>query len=75
MTLHPPPRLDTLGRVADKLGEPSHRINYVIRARGIRPAAYAGRLRLFDREAVARIRYELNAIDARRCHDSGVDRG
>ena len=29
---------------------------------------------MYDREAVAIIRHELNAIDARRCHDGeGVD--
>lgn len=31
----------------------------------IRPAARAGTLRLYDRRAVAMVRHELNAIDAR----------
>jgi len=61
-----PPKLDTPGRIAAKLGVPVHRVQYVIARRRIEPAAYAGRLRLFNREAVARIRHELNAIDARR---------
>lgn len=60
------PRLNTTGAIADRLGVAVHRIHYIIETRGIEPAAYAGRLRLFDREAVARIRHELNAIDARR---------
>jgi len=59
-------RLDTPGRIASRLGVPVWRVQYVVSTRGIRPAAYAGRLRLFDREGVARIRHELSAIDARR---------
>jgi len=62
----PPPRLDTPGRIAEKLGVPLHRVTYVIRTRAIPPSAIAGQLRLFDRAAVARIRHEVNAIDARR---------
>lgn len=33
----------------------------------IRPSAHAGTLRPYDRRAVAMVRHELNAIDARRC--------
>lgn len=61
-----PPQLDTVGRIADRHGVPLHRVQYVVRTKGIEPTAIAGRLRLFDRDAVARIRYELNLIDARR---------
>lgn len=64
--LSPPPQLDTPGRIARRLGVATHRIQYVIASRCIRPSAYAGRLRLFDREAVARIRHAINAIDAKR---------
>jgi hypothetical protein len=61
-------RLITVGIIARDLGEPLHRILYVLSSRKhIRPAARAGTLRLFDRQAVAMIRHELNAIDARRC--------
>jgi hypothetical protein len=61
------PRLWTIGVVAADLGEPSHRIAYIVRTRPhIRPSARAGRLRLFNREAVAQIRHELNAMAARR---------
>lgn len=67
-----PPNLDTTGRIAGKLGVPLHRVNYIIRSRGLKPAALAGRLRLYDRETVAMIRHELNAIDARRsCTEKG----
>ena len=61
-----PVHLDTIGRIAEKLGARPHRVDYVVKSRGIAPAARAGTLRLFDREGVARIRYELNSIDARR---------
>ena len=70
-----PPRLDTPGRIAMKLGVPTHRVQYVITTRQIQPAAYAGRLRLFDRDAVARIRYELTAIEARRSDNEEGVRG
>ena len=67
MVASPVPRLRTPGVIAAELGEPLHRIQYVLRSRiYIRPAATAGRLRLFDAQAVAMIRYALNAIDARK---------
>lgn len=63
-----PPKLLTVGRIAAELGEPLHRVVRVVATRKhIRPSAYAGTLRLFDRQAVAMVRHELNAIDARRC--------
>lgn len=68
-----PPKLLTVGRIATELGEPLHRVTRVLATRKhIRPAAYAGRLRLFDRRAVAMIRYELNLIDARRCRKPAI---
>jgi len=43
------------------------RVLYVLcTRRHILPAARAGTLRLYDRQAVAQIRHELTAIDARR---------
>jgi len=65
-----PPALDTTGRIAGKLGVPLHRVTYIIKSRRLKPAALAGRLRLYDRDSVAVIRHELNAIDARRCSGS-----
>lgn len=60
-------RLRTPGVLAADLAVPLHRVLYVLRTRThIAPSARAGRLRLYDREAVALIRHELNAIDARR---------
>jgi hypothetical protein len=62
------PKLITVGVIARELSEPLHRVVRVLATRPhIRPAARAGTLRLFDRRAVALVRHELNAIDARRC--------
>ena len=66
MTDRPVATLRTPGVLAAALDVPLHRVLYVLRSRGhIRPSARAGRLRLYDREAIALIRHELNAIDAR----------
>jgi hypothetical protein len=62
------PRLITPGVIAAELGAPLHRVLHVLGTRPhIRPVARAGTLRLYDRRAVALVRHELNAIDARRC--------
>jgi hypothetical protein len=61
------PRLLTPGVIASELHERLHRVLHVLATRQhIRPAARAGTLRLYDRRAVAMVRHELNAIDARR---------
>ena len=71
MASGPVPKLRTPGVLAADLDVPLHRVVYVLRTRGhISPSARAGRLRLYDRDAVALIRHELNAIDARREGDS-----
>lgn len=63
----PVPSLRTPGRIAAELREPLGRVLYVLRTRPhIQPSARAGVIRLFDRRAVAQIRHELNAMDARR---------
>ena len=61
------PKLATLGEVAKLLDVPPHRIEYVVRTRQhIQPRAMAAGVRCFDDDAIALIRHELNAIDARR---------
>ncbi len=61
------PSLLTPGRIADELAVPLSRVLYILATRGhIRSAARAGTLRLYDRQAIALVRHELNAIDARR---------
>lgn len=68
------PRLRTPGVIAQELGESLQRVQYVLRTRPhIKPAALAGRLRLYDRHAVAMVRHELNAMDARRAGKGGAD--
>jgi hypothetical protein len=62
------PHLITPGVIAAELRVPLHRVLHVLATRAhIRPSARAGTLRLYDRRAVAMVRHELNAIDARRC--------
>jgi len=61
------PSLLTPGRIAERLGVPLPKVLYVLSTRPhIQPSARAGVLRLFDERAVAKVRHELNAIDARR---------
>ncbi|MGD9791230.1 MAG: hypothetical protein AB7Q00_09320 [Phycisphaerales bacterium] len=62
----PPPTLITPGVIAKELGQPIHRVLHVLATRpAIRPAALAGRVRLYDRRAVEQVRAELSAIDRR----------
>jgi hypothetical protein len=62
------PRLVTAGVIAANLRVPLHHVLHVLASRQhIRPSARAGTLRLYDSHAVAMVRHELNAIDARRC--------
>jgi hypothetical protein len=62
------PRLITPGVIASELREPLHRVLHVLATREhIQPSARGGTLRLYNRQAVAMVRHELNAIDARRC--------
>ena len=69
-------RLRTPGVLAVDLDVPLHRVLYVLQSRDhIRPSARAGRLRLYDREALALIRHELNAIEARRAGWKGGSDG
>jgi hypothetical protein len=64
-------QLITPGVIAKELEEPIHRVLNVLATRSyIQPAARAGTLRLYDRQAVAMVRHELNGIDARRCRKS-----
>ena len=70
------PQLITPGVLAKELGEPLHRVLNVLRTRPyIRPRARAGTLRLYDRDAIAQVRHELHAIDARRAGEEGGRRG
>ena len=53
--------------MALELGVPIHRVQHIVTSRPfIKPIATAGGMRLWDSEAVAMVRHELAAIDARR---------
>ena len=56
------PAIPTIGELARRLGIPVHRVDYVIRARGIRPCGWAGNARVFSEEDVHRIAAEINRI-------------
>jgi hypothetical protein len=63
------PTMPTIGEIARRLGQPVHRIEYVIRARSIRPCGWAGNARVFPDEAVEAIAMELQRIDAAKLRD------
>jgi hypothetical protein len=68
------PKLLTPGRLAEELGVPLHRVQRILRTRPhIEPTARAGILRLYNRESLAQVRYEINAQDARRGEKGGPD--
>lgn len=63
----PPPRLITSGVIAAQLRVPIHRAVYVLATRRhVRPAAYAGILRLYTKADVRAARRELAGIRRRR---------
>jgi len=68
------PNALTSGRIADLLGVPLWRVRYIIQTRPhIQPAARAGNAWLFNKDTIAMIRHELNAMDARRCGRGGAN--
>lgn len=67
------PQLRTPGRMAKELGASLHRVVHILSTRShIKPAARAGLLRLYDARALAQVRHELNAQDARRDSRKGA---
>ncbi len=62
-----PVQLLTARVIAERIGVPIHRVRRILETRqDIKPAAMAGRTRLYNAAALARVRYELSVIDARR---------
>ena len=62
----PVPRLVTIGVIANELRVPVTRVERLLRSRPhIQPRAYANHTRLFDNGAIAQVRSELHAIDAK----------
>ena len=61
------PKLLTPSLIAAELNAPLHRVQHVLSTRRhIRPVARAATIRLYATEAIAQVRHELSAIDARR---------
>ena len=68
----PPPAAPTIGAIAKRYRVPLHRVEYVIRARGIRPASLAGNVRVFSEDDVDRIGNELRRIQSDRVLDAAT---
>ena len=66
------PSMPTIGEIARRLGEPAHRVEYVIRARQIQPCGWAGHARVFSEEAVQAIAAELQRIDSTRTREQAT---
>lgn len=62
----PVPSLATVGDIARRLGEPVHRIVYVIKTRKLAPAGWAGNARVFREADVDYIASELRRLAAER---------
>ncbi len=55
----------TTGQIASRLNEPIHKIEYVLRTRGIEPIAVAGNARIFTEDDIERVADALRDIDIR----------
>ena len=64
------PEANTVGVISRRLGIPTHRVNYIVRTRGIRPASRAGMAHIYNEADVERIASEARRID----EDRGIDR-
>lgn len=62
------PSIATIGEIARRLAVPVHRIEYVIRARGIPPCGRAGNTRVFAEETVKTIAAALQQIEGAKSH-------
>lgn len=60
------PELLTAGKIAERLGVPLPRVQYILRTRPkIRPAARAGTIRLYRAKTLRQVWAELDGIAAR----------
>lgn len=55
----------TVGRMANLLGQPIHRIQYLISSRSIEPVLRAGNLRVFSPETLDVLKKELGINNVR----------
>ncbi len=58
-------RLITVGEIARRTNSSIHRVEYVIRSRGIEPQGRAGNARIFSESDVELIASELHRIDSK----------
>ena len=56
----------TVSQIADQLGEPPQRVDYIIRKYRIKPVARIGIIRLFSHEQIEAIKQGLYGIQIRR---------
>jgi len=64
-------KLLTTGELARRLDVAPRHVRHLVLACGIRHVALAGRARLFDNAALARLRHEVKARRARACAAGG----
>ena len=62
----------TVGEISRRHGVPIHKVEYLIRARGITPVGWAGNARIFSEADVARIASELRRLDEEQGADHGL---
>ena len=60
--------LPTVGEIARRYGVPVHRVEYIVKSRGILPQARAGNLRVFADDQIERIAEILNVGANHRRH-------
>jgi hypothetical protein len=58
--------MPTVGEIARRLGQPVHRIEYVLRSRQIRPTGRAGNSRVYSEEQVAQIEAEIASMSLKK---------
>src|SRR5688572_12789505 len=63
------PNMPTIGEIARRLGVAPHRVEYVIRARGIKPCGWAGNARVFPEEAIESVALEMQRIETARSRE------
>lgn len=56
----------TASQIADRLGEPPQRVDYIIRKHRLKPQQRVGIIRLFDESQIKAIRQGLYGIQVRR---------
>ena len=54
-------KLVTVGTIAREIGMPIYTVQYYLASRKIKPKARAGRLRIYDRGTIERIRQEYES--------------